>query len=54
MMKHVIGDSILLSRSTLLWQRKRKAISASLYKDKLTKMTEIMKEIALETIEEWT
>ena len=49
----VAGDSILFSKSTLKWSQKRKAISSSLYKEKLIKMTEIMKAIVNETLIEW-
>jgi hypothetical protein len=30
----MIGDSILFAKSDILWQQKRKALSAALYKDK--------------------
>ena len=53
MMKHVVGDGIIFQKSNIMWQKKRKSISASLYKEKLLKMTEIMKAITLETIEAW-
>ena len=39
----MIGDSILFAKSDILWQQKRKALSAALYKDKLRVMMEIMK-----------
>lgn len=51
--KEVAGDSILFSKSNLLWAHKRKVISASLYKEKLIRMTEVMKDIANETMKEW-
>ncbi len=44
------GDSILFAKSDLLWQQKRKSLSAALYKEKLRIMIEMIKEIALDVI----
>eukprot|EP00347_Sterkiella_histriomuscorum_P011732 403371320 len=51
--KNIAGDSILFAKTTMLWSQKRKAISQSLYKDKLIKMMEINKQIVCETMIEW-
>ena len=44
------GDSILFAQSDLVWQQKRKALSAALYKDKLKDMIEKMKLVTIQTI----
>jgi cytochrome P450 len=44
------GDSILFAKSDLLWQQKRKSLSAALYKDKLRVMIEMMKDVSLDVI----
>jgi hypothetical protein len=44
------GDSILWAQSDLVWQQKRKALSAALYKDKLKGMIEQMKFVTIQTI----
>jgi cytochrome P450 len=44
------GDSILFAKSDLLWQQKRKSLSAALYKDKLRVMIEMMKDVTLDVI----
>lgn len=41
--QRMIGDSILFAQSDLMWQQKRKALSAALYKDKLKDMIEVIK-----------
>jgi cytochrome P450 len=46
----MLGDSILFAKSDILWQQKRKALSAALYKDKLRVMMEIMKEKTISII----
>ncbi|CDW85104.1 cytochrome p450 [Stylonychia lemnae] len=52
-LKKVLGDSILFMKSNDLWAQKRKILSVSLYKQKLIQMVETMKQIALETNQEW-
>jgi len=42
MFEACLGDSILFSRSTELWNKKRKSLSAAFYKDKLGKMMDII------------
>ncbi len=44
------GDSILFARSDLLWQQKRKALSAALYKEKLRVMIDMMKDVTIDMI----
>jgi cytochrome P450 len=48
--KKLIGDSILFAKSDLLWQQKRKALSAALYKDKLRVMIDMIKEVTIDMI----
>lgn len=45
MMKPLMGESILLARSNELWQAKRKSLSTAFYKDKLSKMMDIIREV---------
>ncbi|CDW76725.1 cytochrome p450 [Stylonychia lemnae] len=52
-LKKTVGDSTLFMKSNELWAKKRRSLSASLYKQKLVQMVETMKQIGLETIEEW-
>ena len=52
-LKIAVRNSILFQKSDLQWAQKRKSLSASLYKDKLSKMTEKVKVIVNETLEEW-
>lgn len=40
----------MFSKSDLAWQTKRKALSAALYKDKLTSMVETMKRVTIDII----
>ena len=44
------GDSILFARSDIMWQQKRKALSAALYKEKLRGMIDIIKEVTINMI----
>ena len=48
--KKMFGDSILLAKSDLLWQQKRKVLSAALYKDKLRLMIDMIKDATLDMI----
>jgi cytochrome P450 len=41
----------LFSKSDIQWQTKRKALSAALYKDKLTSMVETMKRVTIDIIQ---
>jgi cytochrome P450 len=41
--KQCLGESILLQRSNELWSAKRKSLSAAFYRDKLTKMMDIIR-----------
>jgi len=45
--KPMLGDSILMSRSTEIWSKKRKVLSTVFYKDKLSKMMDIIREVVL-------
>ncbi len=47
LVKSVVGDSILFARSTPVWQHKRKALSQSLYKEKLIAMIKVMKKMTV-------
>ena len=51
-MKRLMGDSILLSKSTEEWSKKRKAMSPAFYKEKLAKMLDITKAIVNKSIEQ--
>jgi cytochrome P450 len=53
-LKRAAGESIVFAKSDMLWQQKRKALSASMYKDKLKKMVEGMKEVTISMVGEWT
>lgn len=44
-MKPMMGESILLARSNELWSRKRKSLSTAFYKDKLSKMMDIIRNV---------
>lgn len=46
-----LGESILFSRSSELWSKKRKSMSAAFYKDKLHKMMDIVKDVAIEFLD---
>ena len=48
--QRAVGDSIVFANSDFQWQLKRKALSASLYKDKLRFMIEKVKEVTISTI----
>ncbi len=48
--KRLTGDSILFAKSDLLWQQKRKSLSAALYKDKLRVMIDMMKDVTIDMI----
>lgn len=50
-MKRLMGESILLARSTEDWQKKRKIISPAFYKDKLNMMLDITKSVVNRQIE---
>ncbi|CDW80479.1 cytochrome p450 [Stylonychia lemnae] len=52
-LKKIAGDSIAFQKSNQIWAKKRKVISSSLYKQKLIVMLDIMKEIVLETKDQW-
>ncbi|CDW71064.1 cytochrome p450 [Stylonychia lemnae] len=53
LLKQTLGDSHVFLKTNELWAKKRKVISASLYKQKLVQMVETMKDIASETMVEW-
>jgi cytochrome P450 len=48
--KKLFGDSILFAKSDIMWQSKRKALSAALYKEKLRGMVEMIKRVTIEAI----
>jgi cytochrome P450 len=50
-MKRLMGDSILFSRSTEEWSKKRKTLSPAFYKEKLHKMIDITKSIVSNSME---
>ena len=47
-----MGDSILFSRSTEEWSKKRKTLSPAFYKEKLAKMVDITKSIVNTSVEQ--
>mmetsp|Transcript_25393 Transcript_25393/g.19132 ORF Transcript_25393/g.19132 Transcript_25393/m.19132 type:complete len:156 (-) Transcript_25393:1037-1504(-) len=49
----LVGDSSLFESSTETWQHKRKALGSAFYKNKLTKMLEIVKVIVQDKMKEW-
>jgi len=52
--KKLLGNSILFAKSDVAWQRKRKALSAALYKEKVKQMLEMIKNVTMDVIEnEW-
>jgi cytochrome P450 len=52
--KKLLGNSILFAKSDVVWQRKRKALSAALYKEKVKQMLEMIKNVTMDVIEnEW-
>ena len=50
LLSKLTGDSILFAKSDLLWQQKRKSLSAALYKEKLRCMIETIKDVTIEMI----
>lgn len=51
--KVLMNDSLVFQKSDELWAKKRKALSAAFYKDKLAQMTNIIKRVTLDHIEKW-
>lgn len=49
----LFGDSIVLAKSDELWSRKRKILSSAFYKEKLVRMTDVIRDIVAETIVEF-
>jgi cytochrome P450 len=49
--KKVFGNSILFAKSDVVWQQKRKALSAALYKEKVKQMMEMIKDVTIDIIE---
>jgi cytochrome P450 len=49
----LFGDSILLSSSNEKWSKKRKVLSSAFYKDKLVRMTENIRKVISQKIEEF-
>jgi len=47
MLERMAGDSILFAPSDIMWQNKRKALSAALYKEKLKDMIESIKQVTI-------
>ena len=41
----LFGDSIVLALSDETWSKKRKVLSSAFYKEKLIKMTEVIREV---------
>lgn len=52
-MKRMFNDSILLSRSDDLWASKRKHLSAAFYKERVTKMLEMVIKCATTEVDDW-
>jgi cytochrome P450 len=52
-LKPLFGESVVLDHSDERWAAKRKVLSAAFYKEKLIKMTYLMKEELGKTIAMW-
>ena len=50
-LKPLFGESTLTMPSNELWAKKRRAITVAFYKEKLIKMTEIIKDIIHQRLE---
>ena len=50
--KEFIGDSLVMIDGDQEWSQKRKVMSAAFYKDKLVKMTEVVREVVNQKIKE--
>ena len=48
-----MNNSLVFARSDEMWAKKRKALSAAFYKDKLGKMTNIIKRVTVEQMALW-
>lgn len=48
--KRLFGDSILFAKSDIIWQQKRKVLSAALYKEKLRLMIDMIKDVTIDMI----
>ncbi len=48
----LLGESIVTHPSNDVWARKRKLLSTAFYKEKLIKMTDSIKEVVIQKIEE--
>eukprot|EP00347_Sterkiella_histriomuscorum_P011859 403370835 len=51
--KPLLGDSIIVMQSNDLWKQKRHTLAAAFYKDKLIKMTQIIKHLVIKRTQEW-
>ncbi len=51
LLSRLTGDSILFAKSDILWQQKRKSLSAALYKEKLRCMIETIKDVTIDMID---
>jgi hypothetical protein len=48
--KKLFGESILLAKSDMMWQSKRKVLSSALYKEKLKLMIDMIKDATIDSI----
>jgi cytochrome P450 len=53
LLKPLVGETILFVSSNEEWAKKRKSLSATFYKDKLQKMTDIAKRVVSTAVERW-
>jgi cytochrome P450 len=49
----LFGDSIILASSNEEWAKKRKILSSAFYKDKLVRMTDTIRKVVAQKIEEF-
>jgi cytochrome P450 len=49
----LFGDSIVLSSSNEEWSKKRKILSSAFYKDKLLRMTDTIRKVVAQKIQEF-
>jgi cytochrome P450 len=51
-MQHLLGDTIVLMSTGEEWSKQRKAISGAFFKNKLVKMSEIIKKTVVKYVQE--
>ena len=53
MLRSLLGNSLLFSKSDAIWKAKRKAIAHAFYKDRLAKMLDVLKTETMVSIKSW-